>query len=443
MATPRIDIDLLKIAHNAIKLKDLYASKDIEIIGVTKAVGGNPVIAGVLVKCGINILADSGLKNIKRMYNAGVKAQFLLLRSPFLSQIKTLIKYVDISLNSELSIIREISKFALKENKKHKIILMIELGDLREGIMPEDIERTVKQILKMKGVELAGIGTNLACLGGISPDDQNMNLLSTIAERIEEKFKLTLKYISGGNSANYDWFLSTKNVGRINNLRIGESIFLGCETLERKKIPDLFYDAFTLVTEVIESKIKPSVPRGIIRQDAFGNIPIFRDQRKLRRTILGIGEQDVSAKDLRSVNNNYNIIGSSSDHTIINTKKKILKVGDTAIFKLNYGALLSLMISPYISKNLIHFMNTQEFCEMVENNSVWHKEQFPKKLMRENNSPLVSLKDSGFNLIFEPSIKKDYKYLVRQEIVEKIGRISEILNKDNKVLIIRSAWRSN
>jgi D-alanyl-D-alanine dipeptidase len=87
-------------------------------------------------------------------------------------------------------------------------------------------------------------------------------------------------------------------------------------------------------------------------------------------------------------------------------------------------------------------VNTKEYCEMVENNSVWHKEQFHKKLIRENNSPLISLKESGFNLIFEPSVKKDYKYLVRQEIVEKIGRISKKLEKENKTLIIRSVWRS-
>ena len=36
------------------------------------------------------------------------------------------------------------------------------------------------------------------------------------------------------------------NVGKINNLRLGESIYLGCETLHRKPIPGLFTDALTV-----------------------------------------------------------------------------------------------------------------------------------------------------------------------------------------------------
>ncbi len=62
--------------------------------------------------------------------------------------------------------------------------------------------------------------------------------------------------------------------------------------------------------------------------------------------------------------------------------------------------------------------------------------------VREDHSPLVSLLESGFDLIFEPSISPDYKYLVREAAVEKIGRISKLLGNANKVLIIRSVWRS-
>ena len=82
MTTPRIEIDLEKIAHNATRLREIYASKGIGIIGVTKVVCGDPVIAEVLVNTGINTLADSRLQNIQRMRQAGIQAQFVLLRSP-------------------------------------------------------------------------------------------------------------------------------------------------------------------------------------------------------------------------------------------------------------------------------------------------------------------------------------------------------------------------
>ena len=274
------------------------------------------------------------------MIDAGIDAEFLLLRSPFLSQAESVVKYADISLNSEIVVIKELSKFAIEQNTIHKIILMVELGDLREGLMPSDLDITIKQILELRGIELVGLGTNLACFGGIKPNDEKMGYLSSIATEIEEKFGISLKYISGGNSANYDWFMDTKDVGRINNLRLGESIYLGCETLYRKPIPGLFIDSFTLVTEIIESKIKPSIPNGEVTQDAFGNVPKFKDRGQINRAILGIGLQDVTVSGL-TPELNVDIIGASSDHIVVDTKKLELKVGDELEFEMNYGALLS------------------------------------------------------------------------------------------------------
>ena len=100
MLTPRLEINLEKIAHNAKKLVELYGSKGISVIGVTKVVCGDPNIAEALVKSGINILADSRIENIIKMRNAGVHAQFLLLRTPCISQTESVVKYADISLNS-------------------------------------------------------------------------------------------------------------------------------------------------------------------------------------------------------------------------------------------------------------------------------------------------------------------------------------------------------
>jgi ornithine racemase len=352
MATPRIEINLGKISHNAKALKKLYGSKGINVFGVTKVVCGNPDIADVLIKSGIILIADSRIANIKRMRDAGIKAQFLLLRTPSLSQTEEVVKYTDISHNSELSVIEKISKFAVEYNTTHKIILMVEMGDLREGIMPSELAATIKQIIGLPGIKIAGLGTNLACFGGINPDLEKMETLSLIVRDVEEKFGLNLEFVSGGNSANYNWFMSTKDVGRINNLRLGESIYLGCETLERKPIPGLFTDAFTLVAEVIESKTKPSIPYGTISQDAFGNVPEFKDKGQINRAILSIGLQDVLVSGL-TPRSDIEILGASSDHIIINTKKTKLKVGSEVAFDLNYGALLAAMTSPYVIKNLV------------------------------------------------------------------------------------------
>lgn len=349
ISTPRVEINLAKIAHNAEKLVSLYRTKGINLMGVTKTVCGDPVIAKLLTAHGIPLIADSRLKNIIKMREAGIETPLLLLRAPALSEVAAVIQYVDISMNTELATIKKLAMAANYAGVCHKIILMVEMGDLREGIMPGSLEDFIEEIMELNEIEVIGIGANFACFGGVKPSEKNMGQLSAIALQVEEKFHLTLTFVSGGNSANYNWFQETASVGKINNLRLGESIYLGCETLYRKPIEGLYTDAFTFIAEIIEVKAKPSVPYGEISQDAFGNHPTFIEQGQMRRGIAGAGAQDVLVSGL-TPRKNVSILGSSSDHTILDLKNTNLQLGDEVMFDLDYGALLSAMTSPYVLK---------------------------------------------------------------------------------------------
>ncbi|MGY8986916.1 MAG: alanine/ornithine racemase family PLP-dependent enzyme, partial [Sphingomonadales bacterium] len=128
------------------------------------------------------------------------------------------------------------------------------------------------------------------------------------------------------------------------------SILLGCETISRKAIPGLHTGAFQLVAEVIESKKKPSLPFGEIGQDAFGNIPIFQDRGIHQRVIIALGNQDVVPTGLH-FNNKLKLLGSSSDHIILDSKCNSIKAGDEVRASLNYGGLLSTMTSPFVRKH--------------------------------------------------------------------------------------------
>ncbi len=348
---PRLEIDINKIKHNAKTLKELFAEKGISVTAVIKGVTGSPEVANALIECGITTIAVSLVQNVKKIKEFNVKAEFLLTRLPMHSEVQDVVKYADISLNSEISTIKLLSEHSLKQGKRHKVVLMLELGDLREGILPEDIDSVIEQIIPLKGVELYGIGVNLACFGGVKPTEKNMTEFSQIADRIHEKYNIKLHMISGGNSANYEWFLSTNNIGNINNLRIGEAILLGRETLHRNKIPKLYTDAFTLICEVIESKIKPSLPYGEICQNVFGDTPEFADIGNINRTIIGIGEQDVDTKAI-TPRINAKVIGASSDHLILHSQNHI-EVGSEIEFDINYSALLRLSTSPYVKKVFI------------------------------------------------------------------------------------------
>lgn len=354
---PRIEIALSQIRHNARMLCELYDRQGISLMGVSKAILGDPSIAEAMIQGGVKFVADSRIENIQKMKNAGISTQFVLLRTA-LSQAESVIRNVDISLNTELETVKELSYYANIHNKIHQIIIMVELGDLREGILPCDLSQFIKTTLDLPQIKVLGIGCNLACYGGIKPNNQKMRELSELADTIEKEFQIDLEIISGGNSANYEWYQSAQKVGRINNLRLGESILLGCEAINRKAIPGLYTNAFKLIAEVIESKEKPSLPFGEICQNAFGIVPTFLDRGIRRRVIIALGRQDVLISGLRP-SKDLEILGSSSDHIVLDSNNYDLKVGSEVKFNLDYGGLLSAMTSPFIKKQFINLSALQ------------------------------------------------------------------------------------
>ncbi len=353
MRMPYLEIDLKKIYKNACAVKKIWGSVGVEVMGITKVNLGQPSIAQVLIDAGISLLGDSRIDDIIRMKKADIKATFCLIRTPALSDIKRTIKYVDISFNSEYKVIKELNKEARKQEKKHKIILMIEMGDRREGILPEQLHAMVEKILLFEYIELVGIGANFACFGGIRPTQEKMNHLSLLVETVEQKFNIKLPIISGGNSANFKWLQEGARVNRINNIRLGESIFLGVETLYGEPIKELYQDAFKIVGEVIEVKHKPSLPNGEIALNAFGETPHFEDRGIIPRAIVAIGREDVDINGLKP-QLDVDILGGSSDHLILDAKQSELKVGDVIEFYPNYSALLRAMTSPYVQKKFIY-----------------------------------------------------------------------------------------
>ena len=349
MTMPRLEIDLDKIHYNASTLVERLAKRRISVTGVTKATLGSPEIANAILRAGVSSLGDSRIENIEAMRRAHVPAAMTLIRSPMPSQVDRIVTHADVSFNTELDVISKLSSAAQKTKRTHGIVLMVELGDLREGIMPGDLENTVRETLRFPSIALRGIGTNLACQSGVSPDARNMAELSALADSIDATFGLVLGIVSGGNSANLQWAFSGADTGRVNDLRLGESLLLGRETLHRQPIDGLHTDAITLVAEVIESKVKPSQPWGEIAQTAFGEKPPVTDRGDISQTILAIGRQDTDSEGL-SPPPGMMILGASSDHLIVNSGSTRVGVGAEVTFHLNYSALVRAMTSPFVAK---------------------------------------------------------------------------------------------
>jgi len=351
-SNPRLDIYLDKIVYNTKKIIKQCAEKEIEVIGITKGCSADEQVAKAMIEGGIKTLGDSRIENIKRLKKSGIKSEMMLIRIPMQSEIKQMIKYVDISLNSELSTIEKISNLAQKMNIEHKIILMIDMGDLREGIMPEEAIITVKKIMKLPQIKLIGIGTNFCCVSGILPTTENLGKLKMLAKEIEEKVKINIKIISGGSTSVLKLIEEDAIPQHINQLRIGIGILLGRDDARLLNLKGAYQDAFILTAEVVELKIKPSLPIGATGRDAFGKVPIFKDLGLRKRAILAIGKQDVHLNGLIPFKKGIKIITASSDHLLVDITdlNENIKVGNEIRFKLDYPALLAATTSKYVKR---------------------------------------------------------------------------------------------
>jgi predicted amino acid racemase len=352
MSGPYVTIDLKKIEHNARVITYLCGRYGIEVTGVTKVTCGLPEVAQAMRRGGVVSIGESRMQNIHRLIANGVDACHMLLRTPPLSEVDDVVAAADISLNSELSVISALSKAACRQSRVHAIIIMVDLGDLREGVWPDDLILLVREVLGLPGIRLVGLGTNLSCYGGVMPSEDNMQQLAGYACEIERTFDWRLRYISGGNSSSLPLIAAGNMPKRINHVRIGEGILLGRETVHRTAWPDTFQDAFCLHAEVIEEKEKPSVPIGQTSEDAFGETHLFVDKGLMDRAIVNIGREDVDVNGIRPLDPRLSIVGASSDHLILDvtSAKGRIRVGDDIAFSLNYSALLAAMTSPYVAK---------------------------------------------------------------------------------------------
>ncbi|MET0727887.1 MAG: alanine/ornithine racemase family PLP-dependent enzyme [Acidimicrobiales bacterium] len=349
VGAPRLEVCLDRIRHNAETLVRRLGERGISVTGVTKATLGSPEIARALLQAGVSSIGDARIENIEALRRAGVPAVMTLIRSPMPSQVDRVIEHADVSLNTEVAVVEQLSRAATRQHRHHGVVLMAELGDLREGILPGDLAAAARRTLDLPNIVLRGIGTNLACQSGVAPDEHNMADLSTLARSLESSLGVAFDIVSGGNSATLGWALGGGDVGRINDLRLGESILLGRETLGRTPIDGLHLDAVTLVVEVIESKAKPTQPWGDVHQTAFGAQPAPADRGTTCRTILAIGRQDVDPDGLQAPVG-CRVLGASSDHLVLDTGSTSPAPGAEMRFGLDYSALLRAMTSPFVSR---------------------------------------------------------------------------------------------
>lgn len=356
---PVYEISASRLKSNACRIYEMCRNNGIEPVGVVKGFSAIPAVAELFVEAGFKTLGDSRMKEIIRLREADINAGMMLIRIPMQSEIPELVKYTDSSLNSEIVTIRLIDREAKLQGKVHGIIIMVDLGDLREGYFDRrEALEAAREIEQLGNVELLGIGTNLGCYGSIKPSEKNLGELCELAEEIEKQIGRKLEIVSGGASTSLSLLVDGRMPKGINHLRIGEAIITSKDFpyLWDIEMPGIYMDPMVLKAQVIEVKKKPSYPVGEIFVDAFGNRPVYTDRGMRRRALLAVGNKDVGDfTKLMPRHEGISVIGSSSDHLILDIEdcKGEIKVGDVLEFDTFYAAMLFLCSSDCVRKEIV------------------------------------------------------------------------------------------
>lgn len=325
---------------------------------VTKILCGNEKYLDEVVKLDPPEVHDSRLSNLEKLQKIAPHIQRVYIKPPPIKSLRRLVACADVSFNTHISTIRKIDEEAKRQGVVHMIIIMIELGDLREGVMREDLIDFYEQVFELENINVIGIGANLNCLNGIMPTKDKLIQLSLYKELINARFNSHIKWVSAGSSVTLPLLRKKQVPEGCNHFRVGETLYFGNDIFYNKPIADMKQDVFTLKAEVIEIKEKPSVAEGVQGTNLLGETPEM-DMEKLGqesfRAIVDVGVLDVSPDNIRPINEGMEVIGGSSDMIVVDLKENRdrIRLGDVISFRPNYTGVLSLMNSNYVDKHVV------------------------------------------------------------------------------------------
>ena len=344
-----------KLKHNFEHLNKVFKEQNIEWGVVTKLFCGNEDYIREVINLGVREVLDSRVSNLKVVKNIDPDVQTVYIKPPPKKYIREIVTYADVSFNTELETIRLLSKEAEKQDRKHMIIIMIEMGDLREGVMRDELIDFYGEIFKLPNIEVIGLGTNLNCLHGVMPSSDKLIQLALYKQIIELKFNRTIRWVSGGTTVVLPLVLRGDLPESVNHFRIGEALYFGIDLFSNETIEGMEPSVLELYTQVIEIHEKPLVPSGELAANPQGEtMEIDEDLygKTAFRAILDIGYLDIQPDFLIPKSKDIEIVDASSDMLVVNVgeNESDLKVGDIVSFQLKYVGALGLMNSNYIDK---------------------------------------------------------------------------------------------
>lgn len=355
MAYLKLNIRALK--HNFGFLQERFKSHGKDWGVVTKLLCGNKLFLEEVIKLYPDCIFDSRLSNLEMVKKINPKIKTGYIKPPPQRSIEKLIDVADITFNTQFETIEMINRYAKKAGRIHQIVIMIEMGDLREGVMREDFVDFYARVFDLEAVEVKGIGANLNCLNGIMPSHDKLIQLSLYEQLIEAKFNKKIPWVSLGTSVTLPLLLKNLVPEGVNHFRIGESLFFGNDLIDESPLEGMKQDVFMLYAEVLEVMEKPTNPTGYVGSNVAGETRTFEIEDYSEtsvRVLVDIGILDIEIKSIKPLYEEYHLEGGSSDMIVLDVGRNNhnIKVGDMVPFQINYMGALRLLNSKYIEKRL-------------------------------------------------------------------------------------------
>lgn len=350
---PELAISLDALADNARRLKNRCDAVGIEVVPVLKSLHSAPEVVRACARGGLVHVADSRVENLTRLKAGNPDAsRCMLIRSPMIGQVAAAVEVCDCILVSERHILVCLSDAARDANRTVNVIPMIDVGDRRDGMLPDQLVAFARYAMMLPGLHVAGVATNLGCFARVQATPRNHQLLVRSAQALRDQLGLTCETVSTGGSLTLALIEHGTMPAGITQVRIGEALVLGISTADGRFIPWLRQDTAILRAEIIELQDKPADPEGLIRSDIAGPGPRLRINSKglRRRAVVALGRVDTDVDGLAPVMDGIAVLGGSSDHLIVDITEgeSDVATGDVLEFRLSYAALARAAASPFV-----------------------------------------------------------------------------------------------
>jgi predicted amino acid racemase len=354
-----ITLNKTNLEHNYNFLENLFKRNGIEWAIVSKLLCGNPDYLKILIELGVKEICDARISNLKIIKKLKPEIDTVYIKPPAKRSIRNVVKYADASFNTELQTIKWLSQEAERQDKFHKIIIMIELGDLREGVIGDRLTDFYADVFRLPNIKVTGIGANLNCMHGVMPTEDKLIQLSLYKQLIEAKFKREIPWVTGGTSVVIPLLFNKQVPKAINHFRVGETLYFGNNLFNDEIIEGMKKNVFKLHAEIIEIAEKPKTPTGLLDTNPSGDMYEIKEEdfgKTSNRAILDLGVLDVSdTKFVIPEDSKIKLLGGSSDMLVLDIGKneKNYKVGDLITFNLEYMGALRLLNSDYVEKKVV------------------------------------------------------------------------------------------